>query len=91
MMEDKIIMVYYWSKPAVAKLWHELTVEITDKLYFCWQHCVTDAMLQAPEVKFRQGSVPYTYKADYWSFGTLVFECIAARRPFFHSNNASRW
>ncbi|KAB1271002.1 Inhibitor of nuclear factor kappa-B kinase subunit alpha [Camelus dromedarius] len=27
---------------------------------------------------------PYTATVDYWSFGTMVFECIAGYRPFLH-------
>jgi len=49
-------------------------------------------ILQAPEVFCpAQKSATYNHKADYWSFGTLVFECITGRRPFFHSNDTSRW
>lgn len=50
-------------------------------------------ILQAPEVMRLQphSSGTYTYKADYWSFGTLVFECITGRRPFFHTSNAEQW
>jgi len=51
-----------------------------------------DVMLQAPEVLFQQqSSGTYNHKADYWSFGTLVFECITGRRPFFHSNDTDKW
>jgi len=49
-------------------------------------------IVQAPEVNFRSPlSAAYDCKADYWSFGTLVFECITGRRPFFHSNKPTQW
>uniref|UniRef100_A0A8C6TLZ6 Inhibitor of nuclear factor kappa-B kinase subunit alpha n=1 Tax=Neogobius melanostomus TaxID=47308 RepID=A0A8C6TLZ6_9GOBI len=28
---------------------------------------------------------PYTVTVDYWSFGTMVFECSCGFRPFFHN------
>uniref|UniRef100_A0A8C2WRE8 Inhibitor of nuclear factor kappa-B kinase subunit alpha n=1 Tax=Cyclopterus lumpus TaxID=8103 RepID=A0A8C2WRE8_CYCLU len=28
---------------------------------------------------------PYTVTVDYWSFGTMIFECICGFRPFLHN------
>lgn len=34
---------------------------------------------------------PYTVTVDYWSFGTMVFECIAGFRPFLHNMQPFTW
>ncbi|XP_007546160.2 inhibitor of nuclear factor kappa-B kinase subunit alpha-like [Poecilia formosa] len=34
---------------------------------------------------------PYTVTADYWSFGTVIFECICGFRPFLHSMQPVQW
>ncbi|XP_073542182.1 inhibitor of nuclear factor kappa-B kinase subunit alpha [Phyllobates terribilis] len=34
---------------------------------------------------------PYTATVDYWSFGTMVFECIAGFRPFLHNMQPFTW
>uniref|UniRef100_A0A8C5K9Q3 IkappaB kinase n=1 Tax=Jaculus jaculus TaxID=51337 RepID=A0A8C5K9Q3_JACJA len=34
---------------------------------------------------------PYTATVDYWSFGTMVFECIAGYRPFLHHLQPFIW
>uniref|UniRef100_A0A8C4LV01 Inhibitor of nuclear factor kappa-B kinase subunit alpha n=1 Tax=Equus asinus asinus TaxID=83772 RepID=A0A8C4LV01_EQUAS len=34
---------------------------------------------------------PYTATVDYWSFGTMVFECIAGYRPFLHHLQPFTW
>ncbi|KAM4703312.1 inhibitor of nuclear factor kappa-B kinase subunit alpha [Rhinophrynus dorsalis] len=36
-------------------------------------------------------SKPYTVTVDYWSFGTMVFECIAGFRPFLHNMQPFTW
>ncbi|XP_048472265.1 inhibitor of nuclear factor kappa-B kinase subunit alpha [Rhincodon typus] len=36
-------------------------------------------------------SQPYTVTVDYWSFGTLVFECISGFRPFLHNMQPFQW
>ena len=45
-------------------------------------------MSQAPELIDRQ---KYTLTVDYWSFGTLVFECIAGYRPFLPTWQPFPW
>ncbi|KAM7018327.1 inhibitor of nuclear factor kappa-B kinase subunit beta [Tautogolabrus adspersus] len=42
----------------------------------------------APELIERQ---KYTVKVDYWSFGTLVFECITGFRPFLPTWQPVPW
>ncbi|XP_063814714.1 inhibitor of nuclear factor kappa-B kinase subunit alpha [Pseudophryne corroboree] len=34
---------------------------------------------------------PYTSTVDYWSFGTMVFECISGFRPFLHNMQPFTW
>nr|XP_048295142.1 inhibitor of nuclear factor kappa-B kinase subunit alpha isoform X1 [Myodes glareolus] len=34
---------------------------------------------------------PYTATVDYWSFGTMIFECIAGYRPFLHHLQPFTW
>ncbi|KAJ0060368.1 hypothetical protein NL108_010169 [Boleophthalmus pectinirostris] len=34
---------------------------------------------------------PYTVTVDYWSFGTMVFECSCGFRPFFHNLQPVQW
>ncbi|XP_074088720.1 inhibitor of nuclear factor kappa-B kinase subunit alpha isoform X2 [Macrotis lagotis] len=34
---------------------------------------------------------PYTATVDYWSFGTMVFECIVGYRPFLHHLQPFTW
>uniref|UniRef100_F6U1Y1 Inhibitor of nuclear factor kappa-B kinase subunit alpha n=1 Tax=Xenopus tropicalis TaxID=8364 RepID=F6U1Y1_XENTR len=34
---------------------------------------------------------PYSVTVDYWSFGTMVFECIAGFRPFLHNMQPFTW
>ncbi|KAJ6661716.1 hypothetical protein lerEdw1_013238, partial [Lerista edwardsae] len=34
---------------------------------------------------------PYTTTVDFWSFGTVVFECIAGFRPFLHNQQPFTW
>ncbi|XP_053548130.1 inhibitor of nuclear factor kappa-B kinase subunit alpha [Bombina bombina] len=34
---------------------------------------------------------PYTVTVDYWSLGTMVFECIAGFRPFLHNMQPFTW
>lgn len=36
-------------------------------------------------------SKPYTVTVDYWSFGTVIFECICGFRPFLHSMQPVQW
>lgn len=45
-------------------------------------------LLQAPELIERQ---KYTVAVDYWSFGTLVFECITGFRPFLPNWQPVPW
>nr|XP_033796145.1 inhibitor of nuclear factor kappa-B kinase subunit alpha isoform X2 [Geotrypetes seraphini] len=33
----------------------------------------------------------YTVTVDYWSFGTMVFECIVGCRPFLHNQQPFTW
>ena len=40
-----------------------------------------------PEMFIAKGS--YSYPAEYWSFGTLIFECFAGKRPFFFNNQTT--
>lgn len=44
--------------------------------------------LKAPELIERQ---KYTVTVDYWSFGTLVFECITGFRPFLPTWQPVPW
>ena len=43
---------------------------------------------QAPEM-FE--SKPYTVTVDYWSFGTMIFECACGFRPFLHHMPPVQW
>lgn len=46
------------------------------------------SIFQAPELIERQ---KYTVTVDYWSFGTLVFECITGFRPFLPTWQPVPW
>lgn len=48
----------------------------------------TPPVFQAPELIERQ---KYTVAVDYWSFGTLVFECITGFRPFLPTWQPVPW
>uniref|UniRef100_A0A4W3IGT7 Inhibitor of nuclear factor kappa-B kinase subunit alpha n=1 Tax=Callorhinchus milii TaxID=7868 RepID=A0A4W3IGT7_CALMI len=43
----------------------------------------------APELFDR--NLSYTVTVDYWSFGTLLFECISGFRPFLHNQQPIQW
>lgn len=45
-------------------------------------------LFKAPELFENK---PYTATVDYWSFGTMVFECIAGYRPFLHHLQPFTW
>ncbi|KAM3836725.1 inhibitor of nuclear factor kappa-B kinase subunit alpha isoform 1-T1 [Vipera latastei] len=34
---------------------------------------------------------PYSVTVDFWSFGTLIFECITGFRPFLHNQQPFTW
>ncbi|CAB1337936.1 unnamed protein product, partial [Coregonus sp. 'balchen'] len=34
---------------------------------------------------------PYTVTVDYWSFGTMIFECSCGIRPFLHNLQPVQW
>ncbi|XP_071768841.1 inhibitor of nuclear factor kappa-B kinase subunit alpha-like [Centroberyx gerrardi] len=36
-------------------------------------------------------SKPYTVTVDYWSFGTMLFECTCGFRPFLHHMQPVQW
>uniref|UniRef100_A0A7N9AZN9 Inhibitor of nuclear factor kappa-B kinase subunit alpha n=1 Tax=Mastacembelus armatus TaxID=205130 RepID=A0A7N9AZN9_9TELE len=36
-------------------------------------------------------SKPYTVSVDYWSFGTVIFECTCGFRPFLHNMQPVQW
>lgn len=36
-------------------------------------------------------SKPYSVTVDYWSFGTLIFECTCGFRPFLHHMQPVQW
>ncbi|XP_072293450.1 inhibitor of nuclear factor kappa-B kinase subunit alpha-like [Eucyclogobius newberryi] len=36
-------------------------------------------------------SKPYTLTVDYWSFGTVIFECTCGIRPFLHHMQQVQW
>ncbi|XP_065815798.1 inhibitor of nuclear factor kappa-B kinase subunit alpha-like isoform X2 [Labrus bergylta] len=36
-------------------------------------------------------SKPYTVSVDYWSFGTVIFECTCGFRPFLHHMQPVQW
>ncbi|XP_062382309.1 inhibitor of nuclear factor kappa-B kinase subunit alpha-like isoform X2 [Sardina pilchardus] len=42
----------------------------------------------APELFENQ---PYTVTVDYWSFGTMIFECCCGFRPFLHNLQPVQW
>ncbi|CAH2275175.1 Inhibitor of nuclear factor kappa-B kinase subunit beta [Pelobates cultripes] len=46
------------------------------------------SLSQAPELLEQQ---KYTVTVDYWSFGTLVFECITGFRPFLPNWQPVQW
>lgn len=52
------------------------------------QVCFPHALLQAPELLEQQ---KYTVTVDYWSFGTLAFECITGFRPFLPNWQPVQW
>ena len=43
---------------------------------------------QAPELFENKA---YTVTVDYWSFGTMVFECSCGFRPFLHNLQPVQW
>jgi len=45
-------------------------------------------LFQAPEL-FEGKS--YTVTVDYWSFGTMIFECCCGFRPFLHNLQPVQW
>lgn len=45
-------------------------------------------LYQAPELLEQQ---KYTVTVDYWSFGTLAFECITGFRPFLPNWQPVQW
>lgn len=45
-------------------------------------------LFQAPELLDR---VEYTKSVDYWSFGTVLFECITGVRPFLPELSPVKW
>lgn len=45
-------------------------------------------IIQAPELFASQ---KYTCTVDYWSFGTVVFECITGVRPFLPQSPPVQW
>lgn len=45
-------------------------------------------VFQAPELLEQQ---KYTVTVDYWSFGTLAFECITGFRPFLPNWQPVQW
>uniref|UniRef100_A0A1A8F6X5 Inhibitor of nuclear factor kappa-B kinase subunit alpha n=1 Tax=Nothobranchius korthausae TaxID=1143690 RepID=A0A1A8F6X5_9TELE len=34
---------------------------------------------------------PYSWTVDYWSFGTMIFECSCGFRPFLHNMQPVQW
>lgn len=52
------------------------------------QVCLHHASFQAPELLEQQ---KYTVTVDYWSFGTLAFECITGFRPFLPNWQPVQW
>ena len=50
--------------------------------------CAPPRSLQAPELLEQQ---KYTVTVDYWSFGTLAFECITGFRPFLPNWQPVQW
>lgn len=45
-------------------------------------------VFQAPELFECK---PYTVTLDYWSFGTMIFECICGFRPFLYHMQPVQW
>ena len=46
------------------------------------------SLFQAPEL---YSSSKYTCTVDFWSFGTVVFECITGYRPFLPDRKPIEW
>lgn len=46
------------------------------------------SVCQAPELFENK---PYTVTVDYWSFGTVIFECTCGFRPFLHHMQPVQW
>lgn len=44
--------------------------------------------VQAPELFENKA---YTVSVDYWSFGTMIFECSCGFRPFLHNLQPVQW
>lgn len=45
-------------------------------------------LFKAPELFENK---PYTGTVDYWSFGTMIFECSCGFRPFLHNLQPVQW
>lgn len=63
------------------------TLKYTDLKSFLSLSCCL-CVSQAPELLEQQ---KYTVAVDYWSFGTLVFECITGFRPFLPTWQPVQW
>lgn len=57
---------------------HQCTWYVDLQCQFCYEY-LSSACLQAPEVIM---SLQYDAKADLWSLGTIVFQCLTGRAPF---------
>ena len=43
--------------------------------------------VQAPEVIRMKDDNPYTFQADVYAFGIVVYELITGQLPYYHINN----
>ena len=66
----------------------QLTCMEQSQFVYDSQVCFLYPPHQAPELIERQ---KYTVTVDYWSFGTLVFECITGFRPFLPTWQPVLW
>ncbi|KAH0504575.1 Inhibitor of nuclear factor kappa-B kinase subunit alpha [Microtus ochrogaster] len=66
----------------------ELNFLINDVPLLAMEYCSGGDLRKAPELFENK---PYTATVDYWSFGTMVFECIAGYRPFLHHLQPFTW
>lgn len=57
----------------------KIKFSLSQTLYIFVLHCDRKSVHQAPEVIMSQN---YDAKADLWSIGTIVFQCLTGKAPF---------
>ncbi|GAA5836092.1 hypothetical protein JCM9279_002190 [Rhodotorula babjevae] len=76
------------TPPAVLAYLHEFALATPDTSpYFTSTFCGTSEYL-APELLLGQ---PYTFSADWWAVGTLLYEMLAGIVPFYAEDHATMY